>query len=95
MDATFSAGDIAGKKKKLSESIKAEATEKNIGVSEPCPAYNLGLAICILNCFFIIPVLGTIAAIGLFICWILYWLKIASYKKLLAANQYNTIGFPN
>ena len=73
--------------KNLSESIKAEATEKNVSIGEPNPAYNLGLAMCILNCLFIIPVVGTVAAFAGFICWIIYWLKIAGYKKLLVGHK--------
>lgn len=76
----------------LAASIKAEANSKNIKIDEPRPAYNVGLAMCILNCLFFIPGLNILTSIAGLICWILYWVKIISYKNILLTDKYNSIG---
>ena len=76
----------------LADSIKAEANSKNINIDEPRPAYKEGLAMCILNCLFFIPGLNILTGILGLICWILYWVKITSYKNILLTNKYNSIG---
>lgn len=68
---------------KLAGSISAEANAKGIQIAEPRPAYNIGLAMCILNCMFFIPGLNVLTGIAGLICWILYWVKITSYKNTL------------
>jgi hypothetical protein len=76
----------------MADSIKAEADSKNITLSEPRPAYNIGLAMCILNCLFFIPGINIFTGIASFVCWILYWVKINSYKNRLLMEAYNMIG---
>lgn len=66
----------------LASSIHNEAVDRNIRINEPRPGYNIGLAMCILNCLFFIPGAG-IAAL---ILWILFWVKIAGYKTQLINN---------
>ena len=68
---------------KMAQSIYAEAVSKNIAIAETRPAYTIGLAMCILNCLFIIPVLNVFAMIAYVVCWIIYWTKIAAYKNEL------------
>ncbi len=78
---------------KMADSISNEATEKGINIEEKRPAYNIGLAMCILNCLLLISAIKTIASIGFLVCWIIYWIKINKYKNLLSANvNINTIG---
>lgn len=76
----------------LADSIKAEANSKNIKITESRPAYNVGLAMCILNCLFFIPGLNILSGIAGLICWILYWVKISSYKNLLLTEQNIYVG---
>jgi len=45
------------------------------------PTYDIGLAVCILNCCWWIPILGNLAAIAGVICWIIYWTKLVEYRK--------------
>lgn len=71
----------------LSASIKAEAISKDLNV-ELKPAYNIGLAMCILSCLFLIPILSIFTNIAFLVCWIIYWLKINSYKKMLSGISY-------
>jgi hypothetical protein len=47
---------------------------------------------CILGAASIIPVLGVFAALAGFVCWILYWVKIAEYSSQLGAPALYTGG---
>jgi hypothetical protein len=76
----------------LADSIKAEANSKNIRIDELRPAYSVGLAMCILNCLFFIPILNVLTIIASLICWILYWVKINSYKRILMAAKMYSFG---
>ena len=67
----------------LADSIKAEANSKNLQLDEQRPGYTIGLAMCILNCLFFIPGLNVFTGLAGFICWIVYWVKINSYKNTL------------
>lgn len=67
----------------LAKSINAEAKSKDIKIEEPRPAYNIGIAMCILNCLFFVPGVNVLTSTAALICWILYWVKITSYKNIL------------
>lgn len=73
----------------LATSINAEAKSKDIKIAEPRPAYNIGLAMCILNCLFFIPGVNFFTGTAALICWILYWVKIAGYKNILIREKYH------
>jgi hypothetical protein len=45
------------------------------------PTYGIGISYCILYCFMIIPFIKALAVIPLIICWIIYWVKLAGYKR--------------
>jgi len=68
---------------KLATSLESEFRKRGIAV-EPQPGKNLGLAMCILVCCGIIPVLGILCSLGALVCWILYWVKIAGFSDRLA-----------
>jgi hypothetical protein len=76
----------------LADSIKAEALSKKLFLNEARPAYSVGLAMCILDCFAIIPVLNIITVLISLICWIIYWVKINGYKNMLFSARFNNIG---
>lgn len=67
----------------ISKSLHNEFARRNIPGLEPEPGRSLGLAMCILACCGIIPVLGLLAGLAGLICWIAYWAKIAGYARLL------------
>ena len=72
---------------KLSDSIMLECQRLNIPTSERRPTYNIGLAYCITTIAGgIIPIIGPLGAI---VCWIMYWVKVSEYKRLIHANQHN------
>lgn len=71
---------------KIAQSISAECIKLNIPVKENKPTYSLGLAWNICNCISFIPILGGLAALAMFI---LYWVKVSQFKKIIIVNQNN------
>ena len=70
---------------RVSDSIAAECNKLNIPLDEKRPTYNIGLAYCVLSVAGgFIPVIGAIAAL---VCFIIYWMKTASYRKLIITNK--------
>jgi len=56
------------------------------------PTKGIGMAYCILGCFSIIPFIGIITGLAAFVCWIIYWIKLASYKnKFQAKTQLSSL----
>lgn len=51
--------------------------------AEPEPGKSLGMAMCILGACGMIPILGVLASLAGFVCWILYWVRIAEYTRRL------------
>lgn len=71
----------------IADSLKAEFQKRNIAVEEERPGYSIGLTTCILICCCIIPFLGLLAALGAIVCWIIYWVKISGYKRMLKESN--------
>jgi len=74
---------------KIADSIKEECVKLNIPIKENRPTFYIGLIYCISSILFLIPVLKTIGSIAVLITWIIYWIKVNEYKKLLLANKDN------
>lgn len=73
---------------RIADSLKAEFESRNIQVTEARPGAQLGVAYCTLMVCGIIPILGGLATLAGFVCWIIYWVKINGYKtKLVQANS--------
>lgn len=70
----------------ISVSLKNEYEKYGVVTAEK-PAYNIGLAMCILNILSVIPFVGIVT----FLCWIIYWVKVNEHKneiiKLQNAND--------
>lgn len=64
----------------IAKSLHAELKMRNI-LEEPNPGQGVGLAMCILSVISIIPYLGILTGIAAFICWIIYWVKIAEISS--------------
>ena len=45
------------------------------------PTYDIGIATCILSCCGIIPYIQTFVGIAWLICFIIYWNRLAEYKR--------------
>jgi len=67
----------------VAKSLGAEFQKRGIA-EEAEPGKKLGLIMCILACCGIIPILGVLCSLGAFVCWILYWVKIAGFSRKLA-----------
>lgn len=68
---------------KISISLGDELNKKNISNNEVKPTFALGIAYCILQILTIIPIVGILFGLIALILWIIYWVKIDSYKTLL------------
>jgi hypothetical protein len=70
----------------LRSSLEAEFREKN----EADPgraAFGVGLATCILAVCTVIPYLGVLCVLASLVCWIIYWVKMAGYRRRLLTMQ--------
>lgn len=67
----------------LADSLKTEFAQRNINAGEERPGNGIGMTWCILNCCGIIPFLGFLTVIAGFVCWIIYWVKVADFKSKL------------
>lgn len=81
---------------RIAASIKNESLRLNIPVSEERPTYTLGLIMTllylgslILNQSSILPLLGLAGSLATLVCWIIYWVRVNSYKNLIIANRDN------
>jgi hypothetical protein len=84
----------------ISNSLAAEYRMRGLPLTEERPGYQIGMAYAILTCcgilsWFGIPVLPELCGLAGFICWIIYWVRIAKYKNELKLNAPFAIGNPN
>jgi len=70
----------------ISNSLRNEFTKRGI-VESPNPGQGVGLAMAICSVLSFIPFLGAVFGIAGFICWIVYWIKIAGYSSKIAIPQ--------
>lgn len=71
----------------IARSLAAEYARRGIPSPEAEPGQTIGLAMCICACCGIIPILGILAGLACFVLWIMYWMKIAEYSKVLDMPQ--------
>ena len=72
---------------KIAQSIAVECNRLGIPVKETKPTYHLGLSWNICYLLFLIPLIKLWAGIVLTITWIIYWIKVNQYRKLIIKNQ--------
>ncbi len=66
---------------KIRDSLKAEFASRNLPGSGF--GFGMGMAMSILVALLWIPVLGLFMGLAGFVCWIIYWIEIAGYRKKL------------
>ena len=78
---------------RISDSIRNEfmsrTSDSALGLPDPNlvsylnkrPCYDIGMAFAVLSAVSILPVLGGIASLGALVCWIIYWVKLAEFKR--------------
>jgi drug/metabolite transporter (DMT)-like permease len=74
----------------IADGLKAEFDQRGVTRDENRPGAGIGIAMAILQCCSVIPVLGSLAAIAGLVCWIIYWVKISGYKTQLVAAKMRT-----
>ena len=70
---------------KITESLKSEYTSRGLNTDQNF-GYPIGLAYAICNACSIIPFVGTFAALGSLVLWIMWWIKTAGFRKELTDN---------
>ncbi len=66
----------------LSTAVKKEGEARRTGVFGD-GGLALGLAAAILGLLSMIPLIGLLLALGSLVCWIMHWIKVAGFRKLL------------
>jgi len=74
----------------LSASLSNEFRARGIA-APPEPGKGIGLAMCICSATCIIPILGAVTGIAYLVLWIMYWVKIAEFSRML--NQPAMVGW--
>jgi hypothetical protein len=67
----------------IAKSLASEYARRGIPSPEPLPGQPIGLAMSICACCCIIPVLGMLAGLANLVLWVVYWVKIAEYSRIL------------
>ncbi len=62
---------------------------------EPRPTYSIGIAYCVSFCLSIIPTVGFIGSLAGMICWVIYWVRLAQYKKEIGQKNYALVSPPS
>ena len=78
----------------LARSLGNEFRLRNIPTDNPEPGKSIGIAMCVCGACSIIPIVNIIAALPNLILWIMYWVKMAEYARMLDQVP-ATAGFPN
>jgi hypothetical protein len=84
----------------IATSLSNEFSDRNIAVDEKRPGETIGfinsifLVLWFINAFtkFDPEAINFILSLGALITWIIYWVKIRKYKKLLIADNINKLG---
>lgn len=76
---------------RIAESFSAECSLLNIPTAEANPTQGIGTTKNILRLCTMIPLLGILAGIGYLVCWIMHWVKVNEYKKLILSNKDNIV----
>jgi hypothetical protein len=67
----------------MAKSLANEFRMRGIPVAEAEPAQGIGMAMCICGACTIIPLLGLLAGLAQVVLWIVYWVKISEYSRML------------
>jgi hypothetical protein len=67
----------------LANSLGNEYRRRGIPCPDPLPGQAIGMAMCICGCCGIIPIINFFAGPAAFVLWIVYWVKIAEFSRML------------
>lgn len=68
---------------RIADSLHSEFSTRNISLDEDRPGLSFGMAYCILFLCSVLPYIGVLSAVAGFVCWIIYWVKISSFRNRL------------
>jgi len=68
---------------RVGASLKAEFGARGIATAEAVPGMPLGLIMCICICCCVLPFISILAGPAALVLLIIYWAKIAGYKRML------------
>jgi hypothetical protein len=69
---------------RIASSLRNEFLRRQLPLDDPEPGKTLGIAMCVLSATCWIPILGVFTILAGFVCWILYWIRIAEYSGQIA-----------
>jgi len=78
----------------LAKSLGAEFARRGIPMQDPLPGQSIGLAMCISICCCMIPIVNLLAGVASLVLWIMYWIKIADFSKMLDVAPIAAIPVP-
>ena len=67
----------------IADSLGNEFRLRNIPVEDPKPGKSIGIAMAVCQACGIIPLVNILAGLASLVLWIVYWVKIAEYSRLL------------
>jgi len=67
----------------LGKSLGNEFRRRGIPTPDPLPGQSIGMAMCICGCCGIIPIINFLAIPVQLVLWIVYWVKIAEFSRML------------
>jgi hypothetical protein len=70
----------------LARSLGNEYRRRGIPYPDPLPGQTIGMAMCICGCCGIIPIVDLLAGPAAFVLWIVYWVKIAEFSRMLDSS---------
>ena len=75
---------------RVSDSLRNEFYDRGWHRRDEDYCRGLGIAVCVLGIAWIVPYLGLMFMIGWLVCFVIYWVKIATFSGQLAAgDQYD------
>jgi hypothetical protein len=78
----------------IAKSLGNEFSRRGIPSADPLPGQSIGLVMCICGCCGIIPVLGVLASLASLVLWIMYWIKVAEFSRMLDAPVVAAVSAP-
>jgi hypothetical protein len=75
----------------IAVSLRNEFARRRIPLAEGEPGKPIGFVLCIATVIGIVPLVNILAGPVSLVCWILYWVKISGYSRMLLPPQASVI----
>jgi hypothetical protein len=67
----------------LAKSLGNEFRRRGVPYPDPLPGQSIGMAMCICGACGMIPIINFLAGPAAFVLWIIYWLRVAEFSRML------------